>query len=81
MRRQTIPLAAATVFVAVYALAPVQRSASMAGEPDSGRFAYYPNCASARAAGAAPLYHGEPGYRPPLDRDGDGIACEPYRGR
>lgn len=37
---------------------------------------YYPNCAAARAAGAAPLYRGQPGYRPQLDRDGDGIACE-----
>ncbi|WP_346426324.1 DUF1294 domain-containing protein [Sphingorhabdus sp. YGSMI21] len=43
--------------------------------------AYYPNCAAARAAGAAPIYRGQPGYRGPLDRDNDGIACEPYRGR
>ena len=41
--------------------------------------AYYPNCDAARAAGAAPIYAGEPGYRPPLDADDDGIACEPYR--
>jgi hypothetical protein len=40
------------------------------------RSAYYPNCAAARAAGAAPLYRGQPGYRPALDRDGDGVACE-----
>lgn len=37
---------------------------------------YYPNCAAARDAGAAPIYAGEPGYRGALDRDGDGIACE-----
>ncbi|CAO1654516.1 DUF1294 domain-containing protein [Parasphingorhabdus sp. NYA22] len=43
--------------------------------------AYYRNCAAARSAGAAPLYRGQPGYRSPLDRDNDGIACEPYRGR
>ncbi len=42
---------------------------------------YYRNCAAARAAGVAPLYRGQPGYRPQLDGDGDGIACEPYRGR
>jgi len=42
---------------------------------------YYRNCAAARAAGAAPLYRGQPGYRPELDADNDGIACEPYRGR
>jgi Excalibur calcium-binding domain len=37
---------------------------------------YYANCTAARAAGAAPIYRGEPGYRPALDRDDDGIACE-----
>lgn len=42
----------------------------------SGGSAYYPNCAAARAAGAAPLYRGQPGYRPGLDRDNDGVACE-----
>lgn len=42
--------------------------------------AYYPNCDAARAAGAAPMHVGEPGYRDGMDGDGDGIACEPYRG-
>ena len=37
---------------------------------------YYANCAAVRAAGAAPLYAGSPGYSSKLDRDGDGIACE-----
>lgn len=37
---------------------------------------YYKNCAAARAAGAAPLHRGQPGYRTALDRDNDGIACE-----
>lgn len=41
----------------------------------------YRSCNEARAAGAAPLYRGQPGYRPEMDGDGDGIACEPYRGR
>ncbi|MGW7461896.1 excalibur calcium-binding domain-containing protein [Streptomyces sp. NPDC054797] len=40
--------------------------------------AYYRRCADARAAGAAPLHRGEPGYRSELDRDGDGVACEPW---
>ncbi|HYJ76391.1 MAG TPA: excalibur calcium-binding domain-containing protein [Kineosporiaceae bacterium] len=31
---------------------------------------------SARQEGAAPLHVGDPGYRPGLDRDGDGVACE-----
>ncbi|MGQ0588463.1 MAG: excalibur calcium-binding domain-containing protein [Sphingosinicella sp.] len=46
-----------------------------------GSLVYYPNCDAARAAGAAPIYRGQPGYRPALDRDNDGIACEPWRGR
>lgn len=41
--------------------------------------AYYSGCDDARAAGVAPLYIGEPGYREGMDGDGDGIACEPYR--
>lgn len=40
--------------------------------------AYYANCNAARSAGAAPLHVGAPGYRSELDRDGDGVACEPY---
>ncbi|MEW7847612.1 excalibur calcium-binding domain-containing protein [Massilia aurea] len=44
----------------------------------AGSFA---NCAQARAAGAAPVHIGEPGYGAHLDRDGDGIGCEPYRPR
>lgn len=36
----------------------------------------YQNCSAARAAGAAPLYRGQPGYGAHLDRDNDGIACE-----
>lgn len=36
----------------------------------------YRNCAAARAAGADPVYAGDPGYGPHLDRDGDGIGCE-----
>lgn len=52
---------------------PTQRPESSAA-PD----VYYENCDAARADGAAPLLQGEPGYRPELDRDGDGIACDPY---
>jgi hypothetical protein len=39
------------------------------------------NCTEARAAGGAPFYRGQPGYGAHLDRDGDGVGCEPYRGR
>ncbi|MBV7266694.1 excalibur calcium-binding domain-containing protein [Erythrobacter ani] len=54
---------------------PVQEAQSIQGD------VYYRNCDAARAAGAAPIYRGQPGYRSALDRDNDGVACEPYRGR
>ncbi|TRW86412.1 excalibur calcium-binding domain-containing protein [Mycolicibacterium sp. 018/SC-01/001] len=38
--------------------------------------AYYANCRAAKAAGAAPLHAGQPGYRTGLDGDGDGVARE-----
>lgn len=41
-----------------------------------GGSVYYANCDAARAAGAAPVLRGDPGYRPALDRDDDGIGCE-----
>ncbi|MCJ0869015.1 excalibur calcium-binding domain-containing protein [Streptomyces sp. AP-93] len=37
---------------------------------------YYKNCAEAKAAGAAPIRRGQPGYGKHLDRDNDGIACD-----
>jgi hypothetical protein len=36
----------------------------------------FKNCAAARAAGAAPVHVGDPGYSTNLDGDLDGIACE-----
>ncbi|MGV0717842.1 thermonuclease family protein [Mycolicibacterium sp. XJ662] len=44
--------------------------------PSSSGSVYYPNCAAARAAGAAPILAGQPGYRSGLDGDNDGVACE-----
>ena len=53
--------------------APIRRAPAVA--------VYYSGCNEVRAAGLAPLYRGQPGYRPGMDGDDDGIACEPYRGR
>jgi uncharacterized protein DUF1524/excalibur calcium-binding domain-containing protein len=36
----------------------------------------YENCDAVRAAGAAPIRVGQPGYSRNLDRDGDGVGCE-----
>jgi hypothetical protein len=51
--------------------APPQTTEEAAAPP-----VYYKNCAAARAAGAAPIHVGEPGYRSALDADHDGVACE-----
>lgn len=42
---------------------------------------HFQNCGQARAAGMTniPMWH--PSYRAAMDRDGDGLACEPYYGR
>ena len=51
-------------------LGPARRRATAGGT------VYYENCDAARAAGAAPVHRGDPGYGAHLDRDGDGSACE-----
>ncbi|WP_448614967.1 HNH endonuclease family protein [Modestobacter sp. URMC 112] len=45
-----------------------------AGTPAPGR--PFASCADARAAGAAPLHRGDPGWSDGMDGDGDGVACE-----
>jgi hypothetical protein len=47
---------------------------SRAREPRAGD--QWGGCNDARAAGTAPIYSSEPGYRIDMDGDGDGIACE-----
>ncbi|MCG7349983.1 excalibur calcium-binding domain-containing protein [Sphingomonas sp. ACRSK] len=44
------------------------------------RSVYFSGCSEARAAGAAPIHRGSPGYRAGMDGDGDGVACESYGG-
>ncbi|MFF3758483.1 excalibur calcium-binding domain-containing protein [Streptomyces sp. NPDC002185] len=51
-------------------------SGSGSGGSGGGGLAYYKNCDAVRAAGRAPIYAGQPGYRSGLDRDGDGKACD-----
>lgn len=45
-------------------------------QPRPSQVVYYENCAAAEAAGAAPVYRGDPGYAPHLDGDNDGVGCE-----
>ena len=60
------------------AAAPVALGMARARAPQPGD--HWAGCNDARAAGTAPIYAGEPGYRDGMDGDADGIACEPYRG-
>lgn len=45
-------------------------------DPEPDPDPVYANCDAVRAAGAAPIRRGDPGYRSGLDRDNDGIGCE-----
>ncbi|MDV6267097.1 excalibur calcium-binding domain-containing protein [Rhodococcus globerulus] len=51
-------------------------SSSDSAEAKSTGAGEFSSCADAKAAGAAPLLKGDPGYRAEWDRDGDGVACE-----
>ncbi|MGX7349730.1 thermonuclease family protein [Dolosicoccus paucivorans] len=57
-----------------------QQIAPLAATPDTTTEnqsnVYYKNCSEVRAAGAAPIYPGDPGWDPKFDRDNDGIGCE-----
>jgi micrococcal nuclease len=46
------------------------------GGPGTGPGGAWRNCTEARAAGAAPVRRGDPGFGDHLDRDRDGIGCE-----
>jgi len=72
------PIGQEKVATAAMALRPLAVSAGLmrARAPQTGD--QWSRCDEARAAGTAPIYAGEPGYREGLDGDGDGEACEPY---
>jgi hypothetical protein len=67
------PAVAAPVAPAPAPVAPAPAPVAPAPAP---AVVYYANCAAAKAAGVAPLFAGQAGYRPALDRDADGKACE-----
>ena len=54
---------------------PPAREQARPARPAQGGV-YFANCSAARAAGRENIRRGEPGYRPALDRDNDGVACE-----
>jgi hypothetical protein len=56
--------------------APAPAPVVPAPAPAAPAAVYYANCTAAKAAGAAPIFAGQAGYRSALDRDSDGVACE-----
>lgn len=64
-------------FLAVYNF-PMRSEEEKAEARATEQSVYYRYCSDVRAAGKAPLLAGQPGYASHLDRDGDGVACEPY---
>lgn len=65
------------LFTADWVTARAERLTNPGSTAAAGGPVIYGNCAHARAAGAAPIRIGQPGYRPELDADHDGVACEP----
>jgi hypothetical protein len=66
----------AVVRITVAAPTPTPKPAPKPAKPKVS----YANCDAVRSAGADPIHEGEPGYGPHLDRDGDGVGCEPSGG-
>jgi len=58
---------------------PLMGEPAKQGAGTTARTRAFRNCDEARAAGAAPVRRGDPGYGPHLDRDNDGVGCEPRR--
>lgn len=55
---------------------PVPAPAPVPVEPAPAPEPYYENCDAVRAAGAAPIYAGQPGFQSKFDRDKDGVGCD-----
>ena len=73
--RSYLPANCADLRIAPWETVPVSQMAAPTNTT-AGDEIYFANCSEARAAGAAPIRVGEPGYRSGLDRDKDGVACE-----
>lgn len=66
---------AASAAKAKAAAAAKARTLAAVPEDDSSNTSYA-NCSEVRAAGAAPIRAGDPGFEKKFDRDGDGVGCE-----
>jgi hypothetical protein len=95
-RRRSLPHGLAQTLIvlvmamaAVYAVAGIPWPISAAESPLAFAGAgaapavdhHFRGCNDARAVGMTNIPRGHPSYREYMDGDGDGLACEPYRGR
>ena len=78
--RRDVLTASAVAMATYFTVHAVVPRAEPPVDPIMADSRYFSDCGEARAAGEAPIYRGEPGYRDGLDRDDDGVACEPYFG-
>lgn len=72
----TAPTTSTTTTTTLPPPAPTQAPAIVAAPAPAAPAPYYENCTAVRAAGAAPIYRGQPGYAPHLDSNDDGVGCE-----
>jgi hypothetical protein len=56
-------------------------AAGIATAPGASAGPPYRDCEEAHADGRYNIPSNDPAYRPGLDRDGYGFACEPYKGK
>jgi endonuclease YncB( thermonuclease family) len=71
-----VPIAVVPFAVVPFAVVPVSVVPTAAPAPAPPAAVYYQNCTEVRAAGAAPIHAGDPGWQSKFDRDGDGVGCE-----
>jgi excalibur calcium-binding domain-containing protein len=64
-----------------FVMAPLIVIAGTFSAPAASADPPYRNCTEAHADGRYNIPSNDPAYRSGLDRDGDGYACEPYKGR
>ena len=77
----------AVISAGVFAMTLFALTPDAPGRPQLARYLeartadqYFINCKAAQAAGRSNIPRRDPSYRSRMDRDGDGLACEPYRG-
>ncbi|MCW2848215.1 MAG: hypothetical protein JWR90_2189 [Marmoricola sp.] len=67
---------AAPVISPVAPNVPARQPSPTVAVPEGQGRVWFENCDAARAAGAAPVHRGDPGYDSHLDADGDGSGCD-----